>query len=95
MLMSDFNSATLAKKSATQMSTVVEGETVVLEMESGGYFSLDEIGALVWNALNEVRSVADICARIVAQYEVEPEQCETDVIRLLNELRAAKLIEIV
>lgn len=91
--MSDLTLTSLVKKSATQMSTVVEGETVVLETESGTYFSLDEVGASAWDALSEVRSVADVCSRIIAEYDVEPEQCHADVIRLFNELYALKLIE--
>ena len=93
--MSDFKSDTLVKKSGSQVSTVVEGETVVLETGTGTYFSLDEVGALVWSALNEPCSVSDICQRIVAEYDVENEECRADVIKLLTQLRDAKLVEVV
>lgn len=77
-----------------QVSSDLAGESVILNLKTGMYFGLNEVGASVWNLLQQPRSVNDICTQILDQYEVESEQCEQDVLTLLNELVESELIEI-
>lgn len=82
------------KKTEAQVSATVEGETVVLQLASGTYFSLNEVGDLVWKLLDQPRRVEELCASIVAEYEVDEEQCHADVRALLDEMKKAGLIEV-
>lgn len=77
-----------------QVSSDLAGESVILNLKTGMYFGLNEVGASIWNLLQQPRSVQDICDHILDQYEVESDQCEQDVLRLLNELAESELIEI-
>ena len=43
-----------------QMSSELAGEAVILDMESGTYFGLNEVGARVWSLIQEPRAVRDI-----------------------------------
>src|SRR5439155_15380976 len=77
-----------------QVSCEVNGETVILHFDSGNYFGLNEVGTLVWKMIGKPRSVSDLRAAILREYEVEPEQCERDLLGLLGELRQRGLIEV-
>lgn len=77
-----------------QVSSDLAGESVILNLKTGMYFGLNEVGASIWNLLQQPRSVKDICTQILEEYEVESEQCERDVLTLLNELVESELIEI-
>lgn len=77
-----------------QVSSDLAGESVILNLKTGMYFGLNEVGASVWNLLQQPRSVTDICTQILEEYEVESEQCERDVLTLLHELIESDLIEI-
>lgn len=77
-----------------QVSSDLAGESVILNLKTGMYFGLNEVGASIWNLVQQPRSVKDICDEILDQYEVESDQCEQDVLRLLNELVESELIEI-
>lgn len=77
-----------------QVSSDLAGESVILNLKTGMYFGLNEVGASIWNLLQQPRSVKDICAQILEEYEVESEQCERDVLTLLHELSESELIEI-
>lgn len=77
-----------------QVSSDLAGESVILNLKTGMYFGLNEVGASVWNLLQQPRSVTDICTQILDEYEVDSEQCERDVLTLLNELIESDLIEI-
>ncbi len=77
-----------------QISCALGSETVVLQLQSGTYYGLNEVGRRVWELIAEPRTVGEICAVITREFEVEPERCERDVVALLNDLRGNGLIAI-
>jgi hypothetical protein len=77
----------------TQISCDLAGEAAILNFKSGIYYGLDQVGASVWKLIAEPRIVGEICDALVAEYEVEPEVCEREVIALLDELAAKGLVE--
>ncbi len=92
--MSAITSASVVQRTEHQVSTEIDGETVLLQFSSGKYFSLNPVGNFVWSLLEEPRKVDSICQELVQEYEVDVEQCQLDVLALLNELRAADLVSI-
>lgn len=93
--MSNLTPSTTVKKSSTQVSTLVEGETIVLQLDSGTYFSLNEVGAVVWGALDEPRTLSELSACVTAEYEVDEARCAADIRSLLERLLDEKMIEVV
>lgn len=93
--MSTLSPSTTVKKSSVQVSTLVEGETIVLHLESGTYFSLNEVGAVVWAALDEPRTLRDLSVRVMAEYEVDEARCATDIQSLVEKLLDEKMIEVI
>ena len=86
--------SSVAKRSEQQTSADMPGEAVILNPVTGTYFGLDEVGARVWELIETPRTVAELCAAIGDEYEVEAKQCEHDLHRLLHELCEAGLVEI-
>jgi Coenzyme PQQ synthesis protein D (PqqD) len=80
--------------SGNQMSREVGEETVILSFDEGTYYGLNDVGTRVWALIQEPRSVADVCATISREYDVEPERCEADVLELLRELAREELVEV-
>ena len=56
-------------------------------------FTLNEVGARVYELIDGERSVRDICAAIVEEFEVEPEEAQTDVTEFLEKLLSIGSIE--
>jgi hypothetical protein len=54
---------------------------------------LNPVGARIWALLGTPVRVADICDKIVQQYDVEVDRCERDVLGVLRDLAAHELIE--
>ena len=75
------------------VSTDLGEGVALLDLRTNVYFSLDEVGAVIWSALQEPHSKTELIDEILSIYEVDPEQCATDVELLLNELWNAQLIE--
>lgn len=72
----------------------VGGEAVLLDMTSERYFGLDPIGARVWALLGEHDELQHVFDHLCSEYEAEPERIRTDLLALLNQLSAARLIRI-
>ena len=77
-----------------QVTAAVHGEAVILHMKDGIYYSLDAVGARVWQQLQEPVAVHELRDLILEEYEVEAERCERDLLALLGDLAAAKLIHV-
>ena len=74
------------------MARTVGDETVILDLASGTYFGLDPVGARIWALMGERKTLAEICATMLEEYEVEREKLETDVLRLSGELMERGLV---
>jgi len=77
-----------------QVSADLSGEAVILNIESGMYYSLDKVGAHIWSLIQEPRTVNEIRAAVLREYEVEPDRCERDIVTLLEQLADAGLVEV-
>ena len=77
-----------------QVSSDLGGEVAILDLKSGTYYGLDNVGAHVWSLIQEPRTVVEIRDTIVSEYEVEPDRCERDLITLLQRLADKRLIEV-
>ncbi len=69
-------------------------EVVILQLQDGIYYGLNPVGARVWALVQEPRTVEDIKASLLNEYEVEPSQCDRDLATLLSELSIRQLIEV-
>lgn len=75
---------------------ILEGEAVILDLGHGTYFGLDPTGTRIWQLIDEQAGrVKEMHASLVREYDVGPDQCERDLLRLLEEMRAKGLIVVV
>lgn len=68
------------------------GTVVLLCLEGGQYYALDEIGGRVWSLCDGGLSVAGIAARIADEYEAPVETIQQDVLALLTDLAHENLV---
>jgi Coenzyme PQQ synthesis protein D (PqqD) len=76
------------------ISCELDGETAMLNVRTGIYYGLDEVGASIWRMLSQSCTVGDIVRHITTDYRVDVSRCEADLVILLNELDENGLIEI-
>jgi hypothetical protein len=74
------------------LSRLLDGETVLLDLASGTYFGLEEVGSVIWEVLGQGGTVAEARARVLAEFEVDPETAGRDLCDLLAELERRGLV---
>jgi coenzyme PQQ synthesis protein D (PqqD) len=77
-----------------QVSSSLGDEAVILELTQGVYYGLNEVGARIWELLQQPRRVGEIRDLILDEYEVAPQTATRDLLALLAELAERGLIEV-
>lgn len=70
------------------------GEVVILGLKDGMYFEVNEVGARIWQMIQEPRTVRSVIAALLDEYDVTSEQCEADVLSIAGEMIRRGLAEI-
>ena len=65
---------------------ISEAKQPFLELKSGTYFGLDEVGATIWNLIAQPRRVIEIRDALLSEYDVDAERCGRELIELLDTL---------
>ncbi len=84
----------IVSRAKEQVSCDVGGETAVLNLANGAYYGLDAVGTRIWSLLAEPKTVSQIRAALLQEYQVIPERCERDLWRFLSELAEENLVEV-
>ena len=70
------------------------GSIVILGLKDGVYYELNETSARIWSLVQHPCSLRGIVDTLVAEFDVEVERCEADVLALIQEMVTRGLIEI-
>jgi hypothetical protein len=73
----------------------VNAEVIVLHVERGTCYGLNKVVARAWQHMVAPIPVSDIVAAIRNEFDDVPEDCEGDILKLLNGLCLEGLAEIV
>ncbi len=81
--------------SSQQVAAVLGDEVVILGLDEGAYFGLRSVGARVWEELRQPVRLGDVVDRIVAEFDVDRERCERDLLAFVASLVERHLVEVV
>ena len=76
------------------VARAVSGATVLLNLDNGRSFMLDDVGARAWSVLMSSASIQEAYDSLLTEYQVEPDQLRTDLASLIIDLEAQGLLEI-
>jgi len=64
----------------------LDGESVLLNLETEEYFGLDATGTRMWEVATRSASLEAACATLVQEFEVEPEELRANLAELMARL---------
>jgi hypothetical protein len=76
-------------------ATNMEGETVLLHLGSGRYYTLNVLGSIIWDQCTGGATIKQIHDSICERFQVTPERALDDLIAMLRELEKEDLVELV
>lgn len=73
-------------------SEVMDGEAVLINLSNGMYYSIDGIGGVIWERIEQGRRLDGVCEEISAHLGIERATVDADVAAFLAQLRAENLV---
>lgn len=80
--------STVFVRSDAVLDNELDGEVVMLSIDSGKYFGFDASGTAVWELLDEPRSLEQVCTTLTERFDVDMETCRRDVAAFMEQLVA-------
>lgn len=91
--MSELTLDTPVSRTDDNLSSNLAGEEVVLNLQDGVYYGLNDVGARVWTLLDTTDTPREICDALQEEYDVDRATLEADVLTLLKEMEEGGLVE--
>lgn len=77
------------------ISGQLNDDLVMVDIEKGSYFSLNSVATRIWELLENPLSPESLYDALLAEYDVTPEQCRTEVNEYLEKMKELGLIQVV
>jgi Coenzyme PQQ synthesis protein D (PqqD) len=84
--------AAFPKRRSGVAAQVADGEAILLDIESGEYFSLNFVGSRIWELCDGTRSASEIVSVICDEFDAAEDMVAADTREILDELENEKLI---
>ena len=94
MASKEVNIYSRVSRKPNNLSSGIDNEVVVLNVDKGEYSGLDEIGSDIWDRLESPLVLSDLIITLMEKYDIDHQQCTVDVIEFVTELNDAGLIKI-
>jgi coenzyme PQQ synthesis protein D (PqqD) len=72
----------------------LDGEIVILNLETGIYFGLDTVGARTWRLIEDHGSLGVVFEALRAEYDAVPSVLERDLLEFVDRLCAKGLTRV-
>jgi len=89
----DIDLQTALARSEQLLYSEVDGDVTMMSVENGKYYSLRDVGARIWALLERPMSPEQICDQLMAEYRIDRERCEADVMRVLRQMASEGVVE--
>jgi len=74
------------------MQRINDDEVVILNLDTGDCYSLNEVGTKIWLAIQENKSLDEIFTLIKEEYDISEKRFKKDIFKLVTELEKNGLI---
>ena len=75
------------------VETELDGEAVIMNVDTGHFHTLKETGLAIWRLIDGERSVTTIQAALLEAYDVEENRCRSDCEYFFASLQEAGFVE--
>jgi hypothetical protein len=76
------------------LAAQVGDELVMMSATKGNYLALSEVGARIWQLIEQPKDLDSLCETLLAEYDVGPETCRAEVQAFVTTLAEHKAIRI-
>jgi len=71
---------------------IIEGEAILVKVDSGEVIHLNEVAAEIWRIIDGKRKISEIVDHIQKDFDVDKEQAEKDTLEFIQSLLNINLV---
>ena len=84
----------LVERRAGLIEAEVDGELVALHVDNGTCYGFNATATRIWAMIEEPKRLSELRDTLTAEYDVEPDECEAQLLDLLKDLEGDGLLEL-
>jgi Coenzyme PQQ synthesis protein D (PqqD) len=70
----------------------LDGEAVVLNLDTGIYFGLDAVGTRIWRLIEERKALKAVLDTLIDEYDAPPDHLQRDLLAFVERLNTKGLL---
>jgi rRNA processing protein Krr1/Pno1 len=82
----------IISKNARVPWRIIEGEAILVKVDSGEVIHLNEVAAEIWRIIDGKRKISEIVDHIQKDFDVDKEQAEKDTLEFIQSLSDINLV---
>jgi hypothetical protein len=79
-------------KGENYLANEIDGEVVMMNIETGLYVSLNKTGKVIWDLLDTPKPISSVIETLVESYKITQEQCTTDVVPFIEQMMEQQIL---
>jgi hypothetical protein len=94
MPLKEIDTETIVSRNAEITFTEMDEEIVMVNIDRGEYYGLDNIASDVWGMLEEEMRLMDLCEALSKKYGIETGQCIKDTLPFIREMAENEVVRL-
>ncbi|MCP4961970.1 MAG: PqqD family protein [Actinomycetia bacterium] len=86
---------TVIRRSTEILYSGLGDQAVMMDLDAGAYYGLNVVGARIWALADEPIVLTQMVDRLVEEFEVERDECESAVSEFVADMIERKVVEVV
>ncbi len=82
----------LLSRNPSHVSTTLDGETVLMSIQTGRYYGMDPVASRIWELLEKPLGFSALAETLAAEYEGDRSVIEADLVTFLRKMLEENLI---
>jgi hypothetical protein len=82
------------KRAENILFSEIDQDKVMIDIERGAYFGMNPVAGEIWEMLEVSHTPQQVIEKLLAEYEIDAETCQTETLAVLQRMARLKLIEI-
>lgn len=70
---------TVIERNPSMLTSQIDGEVVMMDIESGQYLGLDKVASRIWELLVKPQRFDELCQMLLDEFDVDAETCAHDL----------------
>jgi hypothetical protein len=84
--------ATICRNDEILHAPVGADEAVMMSVTAGNYYGVNAVGTRIWELLETPKTVAQLCAQIGKEFDVDAPTCEAEVLKFVADLVENRIV---